>query len=73
MTTVNISDSNLETLRRYSLWTQEIYRNGGMNSQQREEIRSYAAEFTSRLLLDNPELLGHETKMQEIYNQQRDK
>ncbi len=64
-TTVNISDDNLETLNRYSDVVQGMY--GYSTKKQIEEARSYATEFVSRLLNDNPDVFPHSQRMQELY------
>ena len=66
-TTVKISDDNLETLDRYSLVVQGMY--GYTTKKQIEEARSYAAEFLSRLLNDNPDVFPHFQHMQELYDE----
>ena len=63
---LNLSNDNLVTLDRYSNATIKGYEDGGMTKRELEEARSYAAEFLSRLLQDNPQVFNHAHFMNEI-------
>ena len=67
---VEVSDDNQETLRRYSQVIQNSYRDGGISKREREETRSYAVEFLSRFLNENPDLFPHVEEMRKISKEQ---
>jgi hypothetical protein len=71
--TLEISDDNIVTLERYSQLVQEIYRDGAITAYQREEVRSYAVEFVSLFLRDNPENFPHKALIQKLYDEWKKK
>lgn len=56
--TITLSDDALILYARWLATRHEVDMRGEMGAHEREELRSYAAEFMVRLLSDNPDVFS---------------
>ena len=68
--TLKFGESTEIALRQYQDLIAEVYEHGAMTRDEREELRSYAAEIVHRMLTDNPEIFPYAAKMCAIWEKQ---
>jgi hypothetical protein len=68
---ITVTDDNEISINRYTDLAVQVYKNGNMASDEREQLRSYAIEIVNKLFRDNDELFRYAGFMREVYEKWR--